>query len=134
MLVARHLKGLSWPSRPRVKIFLGETAPENLTGEIKKYKPTHLIVIDAIDKKCRAGTIHLFDFQEHELASAGPSSTHNLPMGVLLKYLLGFLTCRITLIGIQPKTLAFNKPPTPAVDRAAKRLAAMLHGAITADV
>jgi len=113
-------------------MFLGETAPENLTGEIKKYKPTHLVVIDAIDKKCKAGTIHLFDFYEHELASAGPSGTHNLPLGVLLKYLLGFIACRITLIGIQPGTLAFNKPPTPAVVRAAKRVASMLHGAITA--
>jgi len=27
----------------------GDTAPENVTGEIKKFRPTHLLILDAAD-------------------------------------------------------------------------------------
>ena len=32
-----------------ITVFLGATAPENLTGEIKKFNPSHLLIIDAAD-------------------------------------------------------------------------------------
>ncbi len=32
-----------------VGIFIGGTAPENVTSEIKRFKPSHLIIVDAAD-------------------------------------------------------------------------------------
>ena len=63
LLTARRLQKLRWPKRPSVKVLLGETAPENLTGEIRAYQPTHLVVIDAIDSEPGDG-IALLDLDE----------------------------------------------------------------------
>ena len=41
----------------KIRVFLGATAPENLTGEIIKFKPTHLIIVDTADIKEKPGTI-----------------------------------------------------------------------------
>ena len=46
---------------PEVRVFIGETAPENLTGEIKKFQPTHLIIIDAADLNKEPGHIEIME-------------------------------------------------------------------------
>ena len=61
LLVAEHLKTLPRLKKDTLKIFMGETAPENLTGEIKRYLPTHLIVIDSAEIGARAGEISLIE-------------------------------------------------------------------------
>jgi|GEM_PF-1075633 len=48
-------------SGPIFKFFNGGTAPENLTGEIRRFKPSHLIMIDAVELGKRPGTIALID-------------------------------------------------------------------------
>jgi hydrogenase 3 maturation protease len=132
LLTAKQLKLFARRSRGRVRIFVGETAPENLTGEIKRYKPDHLVVIDAMDKKSPPGALYVLDLHETELASLGPASTHNLPLGVLLKYLQASLACRITVMGIQPQSIEFNAPVSKIVERAALKAARLLEKAITA--
>jgi hydrogenase 3 maturation protease len=132
LLAAGHLKDFARRSRGRVKIFLGETAPENLTGEIKRYQPAHLVVIDAMDTQAPPGELHMLEFHEREFSSLGPTSTHNLPLGILLKYLQAFLSCRITVIGIQPKSLGFNQPVTRPVGRAARLAADLFQQAVAA--
>ena len=69
-----------------IRIFLGETAPENLTGEIKKFRPTHLVILDAADAgRKRPGSITLI---QHDLLRGGSSiSTHNMPVNILVQYL-----------------------------------------------
>ncbi len=131
VLAAGHLELLARRSGGRVRIFIGETAPENLTGEIKRFAPAHLVVIDAMDRKSRAGTLHVLDLAEQELSTLGPASTHNLPLGVLLKYLQGFLSCRITVLGIQPKTLGFGTPVSDVVQRAAKQAAEIIRRGVS---
>ena len=54
LLVAKQIR-MSFPQSQRVKIFLGHTAPENLISQIKKFKPLHLIIIDALDMAKRPG-------------------------------------------------------------------------------
>ena len=44
-----------------LKVFIGDTAPENLTGEIKKFRPTHLVILDAVDMGRRPGTAELIE-------------------------------------------------------------------------
>jgi hydrogenase 3 maturation protease len=112
------------PRGRRVKIFLGETAPENLTGEIKRFKPTHLVVIDAAESGLKPGELSLIEVAA--TGSGGALSTHNLPISVLTDYLQKSTGCACLVLGIQPASIHFGAEPTAAVLRAAARLAAHL--------
>jgi hypothetical protein len=62
---------------PKLNVLLGGTAPENLTGEIKKLKPSHLLIVDAAEMKAEAGTIRLLTPEE---IGGFSFSTHALPL------------------------------------------------------
>jgi hydrogenase 3 maturation protease len=112
-----------------VRIFVGETAPENLTGEIKKFRPTHLVILDAadVDGK-RPGSITLI---QHDVLRGGSSiSTHNMPVNVLIQYIQQSIPCQVLILGIQPKSHEYNRPLTAAVQKAAARAAAALAAAL----
>jgi hydrogenase 3 maturation protease len=110
--------------RTRLKIFFGETVPENLTGEIRRFRPTHLLLLDAADFGRRAGTVRLIEPEE---ARSNPSlSTHALPLSILTDYLRDSIGCEVFIIGIQPASSQFDAPPSAAVQRAARRVAAAI--------
>ena len=113
------------------RIFLGETAPENLTGEIKKFRPTHLVILDAADAAGkRPGSITLI---QHDLLRGGSSiSTHNMPVNVLVQYLQRSVPCQVLIVGIQPKSHEYGRPLSAPVKQAARRAAAALAGALRA--
>jgi hydrogenase 3 maturation protease len=83
-------------------VLIGETAPENLTGEIKKSKPSHLIIIDAAEISKKSGEVALFGPQEIKGISF---CTHQLPMNVMVDYLRNYIDCEFLFVGIQPKSL-----------------------------
>ena len=105
---------------PEVRVFIGETAPENLTGEIKKFQPTHLIIIDAAQLNKKPGHIKIM---EPETIGGTTFCTHSLPLKVMIGYLLESFKFQAIIIGIQPKTLVFGAQPTKEVVAAAKHLA-----------
>jgi hydrogenase 3 maturation protease len=115
--------------RPTLRIFLGETAPENLTGEIKKFRPTHLVILDAADAaRKRPGSITLV---QHERLRGGSSiSTHNMPVNVLVQYLQQSVPCKVLILGIQPKSREYGRPLSAPVKKAARRAAAALAAAL----
>ena len=109
------------PGAPQIAVFHGETAPENLTGEIRKFHPTHLVLIDAADMSLEPGATELID-----LSAAGEDasfSTHRLPVAVLLDYLHDATGCRSVIIGIQPGSRAFSLTASAAMERAARQVA-----------
>ncbi|MDD5679728.1 MAG: hydrogenase maturation peptidase HycI [Candidatus Omnitrophica bacterium] len=111
------------PKRTEAGIFIGGTAPENITGEIKRFSPSHLIIIDAADMDGVPGEIRLID-PEH---IGGISfSTHNLPANMLIEYLKQFLKCEVIIIGIQPKSIEFGKELSAEMTKSAKLLSDML--------
>ena len=120
-------KARSRADSPRyaLRIFLGETAPENLTGEIKKFRPTHLVILDAADAGGkRPGGITLI---HHDVVRGSSSiSTHNMPVNVLIQYLQQSVPCKVLILGIQPKSHEYNQPLTASVKKAAARAAAAL--------
>ena len=126
MLAARSLKDRLSKRKTRVpvKIFFGETAPENLTGEIKRFKPSHLIMIDTIDAGKRAGSIYLF--KPEEVGNGASFSTHKMPAKILIDYLVNSCGCQATVIGIQPKTVDFGKAVSGSVKASAEKVAAIL--------
>lgn len=110
--------------RPPVRIFIGGTAPENLTGEIKRYKPSHIIIVDTADFKEKPGTVILLDPQD---VGGGVSfTTHKMPARILVDYLQKSFPCNVIIIAIQPKNVDFGKPLTRAVEGSAKEVALAL--------
>ena len=78
LVVEKLQKSLSkLKKRPAVKIFVGGTAPENLTGEIKRYKPSHIIIVDTADFKERPGTVIIL--APGDVGSGVSFSTHKMP-------------------------------------------------------
>ena len=106
LIIAKKLKAYIKDNKKRglLKVFLGETAPENLTGQIKKFKPTHLIVIDAVDFHRETGALRVVNI----CTEAGASfSTHRVPIGIFRDYLYKSIQCETILIGIQPGSTEF---------------------------
>ncbi|MDD5439296.1 MAG: hydrogenase maturation protease [Candidatus Omnitrophica bacterium] len=112
----------------KVKVFLGATAPENLTGEIMRYKPAHLIIIDTIDIKQKPGTILVL--KPEDFGGGVSFSTHTMPSKILIQYLLNSMDCVVTMIGVQPKTIAFGKPVTKSVLSATEEIITAIAAAV----
>lgn len=101
------------------RVFLGYTAPENLSGEIRKFNPTHLIMIDTADIGKEPGQIAVF---KPEDAGGISFSTHKLPIKLMADYLHKEIKCRIFIIGIQPKSIEFGEPVSVETEKAVKNL------------
>ncbi|MCX5701120.1 MAG: hydrogenase maturation peptidase HycI [Candidatus Omnitrophica bacterium] len=104
------------PKEKRIKVFIGDTAPENITGEIKKFKPTHIIIVDSADIGKPAGAIELI---EADKIGGVSFSTHQLPLSILADYLIQSLDCQVMVLGIQPKELKFNSKVSLVVKKSA---------------
>lgn len=100
-------------------VIKGATAPENFTGEIKKYKPSDMIVIDAADTGKEPGGIDIIDASDITGASF---STHMMPINVFLDYLFRDFECRVLIIGIQPQTLEFGIGISEIVKKTADKI------------
>jgi hydrogenase 3 maturation protease len=130
MLAGEELAGLSAHegAGARVAVFLGGTAPENLTGEIKRFRPTHLVILDAADMGREPGCIELMEPAALSLNTS--VSTHGLPVAMLADYLRRFTGCEVIVIGIQPETRGFGEEPSEKVRGAARELAAAIAAAV----
>jgi hydrogenase 3 maturation protease len=100
--IAERVRELALPD---VYAVIGHTAPENVTGEIRAFAPSHVLFVDAADFGAAPGSIRLF-----ESADIGgmTSSTHTLPLHVIADYLTHELGCRVVFLGLQPKSVAFG--------------------------
>ena len=74
-------------------------APENATGELRRYAPDLILFIDAAEMGGVPGTIQWVPEESIEGMSA---STHSLPLSMLTRYLTLELGCKIALLGMQP--------------------------------
>jgi len=107
------------PDNAKLCVIKGATAPENFTGEIKKYKPSDMIVIDAADTGKEPGGIDIIDARDITGASF---STHMMPINVFLDYLFRDFECRVLIIGIQPQTLEFGIGISEIVKKTADKI------------
>ena len=112
------------PGGPSLQVFLAHTAPENLTGEIKQFRPTHLIILDAADMGQKPGDVGIIE--ETAFTGNASFSTHSLSLRVMTDYLRRFLSLEIIIVGLQPATREFGQAPSDAVRNAAKRVAKVI--------
>ena len=93
------------------------TVPESYLGPIRRFRPSHILVIDAADIRSDPGSARLV-LPEQILGLT--LSTHNLPMSVLSNYLVGQTKARIAFLVIQPKNTEFGEGLSPEVEDAVK--------------
>ena len=122
--LADHLRGLDGGTAgDNVRVYCGSTAPENFTGEIKRFRPEALLVIDAADMGAEPGEAALIPA---ETIGGASFSTHMLPLRVMLDYLREETGCRVALLGIQGLSMEFGNPMTRPVRKAVDEVTGVL--------
>jgi len=100
VLIVRALSGQDWAlDTDQVLVLDAGHAPENCTGELRKFSPDLIVFVDAAEIESKPGTIAWIPEESIEGMSA---STHSLPLSMLSRYLSLELGCQIVLLGIQP--------------------------------
>ena len=106
-----------------VQVLDAVESPENATGLIREFRPTHVLIVDAALGGFEAGTIFIINRKK---IAQEEISTHRIPLVHLVRYLEESIGCRVILVGIKPQEIAWGKPVSPAVKAGVARLAAWL--------
>lgn len=122
-LLTTQLIGRNIQNHPHVKTILASTAPENFTGEIRQFAPSHLLVIDAAELQKEPGSVELVPLPK---VVGSASSTHALPLSIMLHYLQQDMDLTILLLGIQPAQTIVGAAVSSEVKKAARDLAKMI--------
>ena len=122
----------AWAARTgttRLAAFAGGAAPENFTGEIARFKPDCVVLVDAahLGPGRAPGEIDLI---APEQVGGLAFSTHMLPVPIFLDYLRATTGCRTLVIGIQVAQKDVLAPLTPAVAAGVRRLVRALQRAV----
>ena len=120
----------AWAARggtTRLAAFVGGAAPENFTGEISRFRPDCVVLVDAAHLGRAPGEVALI---APEQVGGLAFSTHMLPVPIFLDYLRATTGCRAVVIGIQVGQKDVLAPLTPAVAAGVRRLVAALQRAV----
>ncbi len=104
----------------RLLLVSGGSAPENLTGVIRAFKPDVVIVIDAAEIGLTPGEYRVLD---PERIAGATFCTHMLPLPVTLHYLEQTCGCQSAYIGIQPASTEQGIGLSAKVEAGVARLA-----------
>ncbi len=107
------------PVNENVMVINGCAAPENFTGEIKRFGPDTLIIIDAADFSGAPGSVSIIDLKD---ISGATFSSHMLPVRIMAEYLEKETGCKTFLIGIQPESVLYGDVLSLPVSRAVKEI------------
>ena len=129
LLIAEGVKKLLKRTNRKFRIFIGATAPENLTGDIKRFNPSHIILVDSVDFKDKPGSVVVLS--PRDIGDGVSFSTHKMPAKVLIQSLLNSFECDPILIGIQPASVDFGKKPSRGVVSSAREVASAIAKAIS---
>jgi len=113
-------------NRVSESVFLieAETVPESFMDPITKFKPTHILIIDAGIMNQKPGTPKLAD--PTQLMRKTSISTHTLPLRIFCDYLTETTAAKIALLIIQPQDASFGEGLTPKLKQTAKNLTTLL--------
>ena len=113
-------------NRVSESVFLieAETVPESFMDPITKFKPTHILLIDAGVMNQKPGTPKLVDHTQ--LLRKTSISTHTLPLRIFCDYLTETTAAKIALLIIQPQDASFGEGLTPKLRQTAKNLTTLL--------
>jgi len=103
-----------------VMLINAETVPEAFTGKVEKYKPTHVMLIDAANFRGQVGEARLITGAQ---IGGQALSTHSLPLSLFIRYFEKSIDVPVILLGIQPKTIDFDMPMSREIEEAAVSIA-----------
>ena len=107
-----------------VYLIEAETVPESFIAPITKFKPTHILIIDAGIINKEPGTPKLADTKQ--LMRKTSISTHTLPLRIFCDYLTETTGAKISLLVIQPEDTSFGEGLTPKLRETATNLTSSL--------
>ncbi|MBF0501902.1 MAG: hydrogenase 3 maturation endopeptidase HyCI [Candidatus Riflebacteria bacterium] len=111
-------------NHPRVGTWIGGTAPENVTGVLRRFAPTHLYILDAAHFKGFPGAIRAIAPSE---VGGATFSSHQMPIPIFMHFLATDLPdTEMVIIGIQPGSVEFGFATSPEVRQAAETVAIWL--------
>jgi hydrogenase 3 maturation protease len=120
ILVARALSQRECAAdTDHVLIIEAGPAPENRTGELRKFAPELVLIVDAVEMGEAPGAVHWISEKEIDGMSA---STHSLPLSMLAHYLRLELKCDVRLLGIQVGSNDVGETISPEVLQAADEI------------
>ena len=95
-----------------VLLCIGETAPENYSGKICAFMPSHLLLIDAADMGATPGEIAEINPDD----VGGPTfCSHMLPLRIMVRYIVAHTGAEAVLLGLQYESIAFDGEMTKAM-------------------
>jgi hydrogenase 3 maturation protease len=83
-----------------IKIVNGGETPENFTGDIRHFSPSHVIIIDAVIAGHQPGAIFIVEPEKIENTDV---STHRMPLTMLYRFLEESIGSHVIMIGIEPE-------------------------------
>jgi len=107
----------------RLKILIGLETPENMTGEIRRFHPDLVLILDAAQGGYKPGTVFLAGKNQIEDDGA---STHTISLALLASYLEETIGCKVIILGIQPLNLSLGDNISLPVRKASEKLVAYL--------
>jgi hydrogenase maturation protease HycI len=119
--VVRGLRGAL--RSPNVLLIEGGVAPENFTLQMRRFRPSHIIFIDAADFGAGPGDVVL---AEPDAITGHSISTHTIPLSILARYLQGEMKAKVALVGIQPARAHMSAGMSKAVKDSIRRVKEML--------
>lgn len=120
LAVVQKLRPLA---QPNLLLIEAAHAPENCTGQVHRFGPDLVLLIDAAQMDEPPGTIRWLDWHTCDGLSA---STHTMPLSLLGKYFTAVLQCEVALLGIQPASLELLETLSPAATQAAAQVVEVL--------
>lgn len=93
----------------------GGQTPEDDLGYIKRVRPDRIVVVDAADMGLPVGEVRRLE--SADVVSKTMFMTHSLPLSILVDELARCCP-DVLFLGVQPGTLEFFGPMSPAVERA----------------
>ena len=113
------VKGLRPFAHPNLLLIEAAHAPENCTGQVRRFAPNLVLLVDAARLNEPPGTIRWLDWRHCDGLSA---STHTMPLSLLGEYFTAVLHCDVALIGIQPASLEMGETLSPEATTAAAQV------------
>ncbi|OPY29352.1 MAG: hydrogenase 3 maturation protease [Methanocella sp. PtaU1.Bin125] len=103
-------------------------APENVTGLIKRLKPSAVVFIDALlFRDLPPGTPAIVE--TGDIRHLG-ESTHTLSLDVVMEYLKAETGADVFMIGVQPERIADGEGMTPGLETATEKIASAIASAL----
>ncbi len=118
------VEGLQGKVTANVCLLECETVPESYLLDIEKFKPTHVLLIDAAFLGLKPGSARLFDAQK--IVDFPAITTHMLPLKVFCEYVKQSTGAKIALLLVEPESMEFGEGLSVEVEVAAQKILVVL--------